>query len=262
MKANDPKLLKEGTKVALKSHHGLYLTAKKDGSVGQTKRLDAWEFWEVEKAPGGRIGLKSAHGNYLSAKKGLIGSMGQDEALKEDESFEVVPYSIGLAFKTTHGKFISAKNDPKKSVLQNKGLGNNETWFVLPKTKDLDDTRVSLKTHSGKYVSAQDNGLVTQSNGCEAYELFTLEKQGNLVYIKTAHGKYLSAQKKGLLHPVVQKKENKEWETFTLVEVNQVPDGFGIRTNHGTFVSAGNKLGPINHVKEMKENEIFVIKKF
>lgn len=56
--------------------------------------------------------------------------------------------------------------------------------------------KVCLKSHHGRYLSAQRNGsLVWDRTWCKGWEQFTVEKHGAALAFKSAHGKYLRAHK-------------------------------------------------------------------
>ena len=77
-----------GDKVALRSHHGKYLTAKKDGSVVATQsKARSWEKWTMENAPGSDgyiITFKSCHGKYLCADDGHFLNVGVGNVVRAD----------------------------------------------------------------------------------------------------------------------------------------------------------------------------------
>eukprot|EP01091_Cochliopodium_minus_P010458 TRINITY_DN276_c0_g1_i1.p1 TRINITY_DN276_c0_g1~~TRINITY_DN276_c0_g1_i1.p1 ORF type:complete len:116 (-),score=26.62 TRINITY_DN276_c0_g1_i1:66-413(-) len=77
--------LKNGQRIALKSHHGTYLRADTNGTVNQTSTVQDWEIWHVEEK-GKKIALKSHHGNYLTVDGSTIklGSHPQEWKVKKD----------------------------------------------------------------------------------------------------------------------------------------------------------------------------------
>ena len=77
-------------------------------------------------------------------------------------------------------------------------------------------------------------------------------KSGDLIALKTFHGTYISANKSG---SICQQKYLKEWEWFTVSELNGL---YSFKTYHGNYLRAG-RLNTINSTDVCKEWEYFNI---
>ena len=104
----------EGSKVALKSTHGKYLSAQPDGRAEWNRdHASDWEYFHLEKRQGGKVALKGSHGMYVSAQPD--GSVqinreaaplgGWEEFTVEDRGNDVV------CLKSSHGKYLSAQQN-------------------------------------------------------------------------------------------------------------------------------------------------------
>ncbi|CAE7378151.1 IFI27 [Symbiodinium microadriaticum] len=77
-----------GDKVALRSHHGKYLTAQADGFVvADRESARGSEKWSMDNAPGSDgyiVAFKSCHGKYLCADGGHFGNIGVGNVVHAD----------------------------------------------------------------------------------------------------------------------------------------------------------------------------------
>ena len=104
----------EGTRIALRSVHGKYLSAQPDGRAEWNRdHASTWEHFHLEKREGGKIALKGVHGMFVSAQRD--GSVqinrraappgGWEEFIVEDRGNNVV------CLKSCHGKYLSAQHN-------------------------------------------------------------------------------------------------------------------------------------------------------
>jgi hypothetical protein len=95
----------DNNKVALKSHHGTYISASPDGDVFRIKRdPSAWELFEFVYGGGG-MAIKTHHGTYLHADpNGMIKTVPNWSSW---ETFEIIQKDNGkVALKTSHNTYL------------------------------------------------------------------------------------------------------------------------------------------------------------
>jgi hypothetical protein len=94
---------------------------------------------------------------------------------------------------------------------------------------------VSLKSHHGKYLSAQSNGSAQWNRDqVGGWEKISLEEAGNGKYgLKSVHNKYLSAQPNGSVEWNRDKLDI--WETWTVEEIG---NNIALKSYHGKYLSA------------------------
>lgn len=129
--------------------------------------------------------------------------------------------------------------------------------------------KISLKTHSGNYLSAVGGGglgdpdgipfnsapLHTNATEARDWELFTAEPMGsNTFALRTVSGHYLTAVNGGGMGDPAglpfnstpfhsNATEVKDWETFEMVPVSPDQKTFALRTASGNFITAVNGGG-------------------
>jgi hypothetical protein len=94
---------------------------------------------------------------------------------------------------------------------------------------------VSLKSHYGRFLSAQPNGSTQwDSDQAGEWEKISLEAAGDGKYgLKSVHNKYLSAQPNGSVEWNRDKLDI--WETWAVEERG---NGIALRSYHGKYLSA------------------------
>ena len=104
----------EGSKVALRSVHGKYLSAQPDGRAEWNRdHASTWEYFHLEKRQGGKVALKGAHGMYVSAQTNGTVQINRREAPPGGwEEFTVEDRGNNvICLKSVHGKYLSAQPD-------------------------------------------------------------------------------------------------------------------------------------------------------
>ncbi len=129
--------------------------------------------------------------------------------------------------------------------------------------------KISLKTHSGNYLTAVGGGglgdpagmpfnsvpLHTNATEAKDWELFTAEPLGgNTFALRTSSGHYLTAVNGGGIGDPsglsfnsipfhTNATEVKDWETFEMVPISEDQKTFALRTASGNFITAVNGGG-------------------
>ena len=125
------KLCDHGHKIALKSNHGKYVVAEKDGKANANrKHARSWETFTVEYLGGNKIALKSTHGKYLVAEKKDKEVNANRPHRKSWETFTVEKQKGGkIALKTAHGFYVVAEKDGRLRA-DRKRVGSWEKFKV------------------------------------------------------------------------------------------------------------------------------------
>lgn len=120
---------KESMRVALKTSHGQFWTAGKDGKMnayGQS--IGSSEEFTMYKHKDGRVSFKSAHGKYMVAEKdGKV--FANRHWMRAWEKFEITPgfdcaLSCTISLKSAHSKYVVAERDGRLNADRNAG----STW--------------------------------------------------------------------------------------------------------------------------------------
>ena len=102
--------------LGLKSVHGKFLSAQKDGSVEWDKdRYGSWEKIKFEQFGKDTFFLKSYHDKYLAATPRNRLEWNRRKA-KGWEFFKVSQYEDKISLKTIHGKYLSARKDGSAGI--------------------------------------------------------------------------------------------------------------------------------------------------
>jgi hypothetical protein len=104
-----------------------------------------------------------------------------------------------VALKSYFGKYVVAELDGTANVDRIK----RDIWEIFT-VEDLGSSRISLVSHHGKYLVAEDENAGYDINANRdnrgPWEIFTVEKQANeTIALKTAHGRYVVAEPDGRL---------------------------------------------------------------
>ena len=109
------------------------------------------------------------------------------------------------------------------------GYVANQRWGICLQKK------IGLKSHHGKYLSAQSNGTVMWNrNWILGWEYFDIIQKGNKIAIKSVHGKFLSAQPNGTVQ--WNKDRIGSWEQFEVERINY--NQIVLKSVHGKYLSA------------------------
>jgi hypothetical protein len=121
----------DGKVVGLRSMHGSYLSANKDGVISHQVILTNSEKFTVEKLNQGKFAFKSDNGTYLCANTGWnVDEFCLQPHCKGWEAFEFIDLAKGMfAIKTAHGKFVSAVKDTAQLV-QKPQVKEWESWRI------------------------------------------------------------------------------------------------------------------------------------
>ncbi|PRP87984.1 hypothetical protein PROFUN_02721 [Planoprotostelium fungivorum] len=124
----NPFIALESGPIALRSHHGAYLSARENGQVQQMPHKQAWEGWSI--LPTGSPGyyyLRSHHGNYLSGNSNETAHLMPH--MKEWEVWQFIPLNNGkFAARSIHGTHLRAAE--RGPVNLTKSLQDWEQWSV------------------------------------------------------------------------------------------------------------------------------------
>eukprot|EP00826_Nyctotherus_ovalis_P017375 TRINITY_DN15116_c0_g3_i1.p1 TRINITY_DN15116_c0_g3~~TRINITY_DN15116_c0_g3_i1.p1 ORF type:complete len:187 (+),score=12.10 TRINITY_DN15116_c0_g3_i1:140-700(+) len=118
--------------VYLKSFHGTYLKALKNGKVALSHHKSKSAQWRISKLKGGKFAFKSIRGTYLTANPDK--SLSLAGHLKKWEMWKPIKLSRGkLGFRSYHRTHLRAgsKGIPNLTTI----LRSWEHWTVIPKRK-------------------------------------------------------------------------------------------------------------------------------
>eukprot|EP00271_Cylindrocystis_brebissonii_P018760 TRINITY_DN5453_c0_g1_i1.p1 TRINITY_DN5453_c0_g1~~TRINITY_DN5453_c0_g1_i1.p1 ORF type:complete len:311 (-),score=72.41 TRINITY_DN5453_c0_g1_i1:616-1548(-) len=137
-KAGEPSViskLKEGTVIAMKTAHGLYLSAQPDGQLMADRgALEEWEKFTVVKLRGNTIALKSHFGKYVTAEP---------------------------------GKWVTNR-------------GHVARWEMLEVADEDGGAKMSVKAHTGYWLSVNKAGRLEAKPHVKGFEKFLVEILGPL----------------------------------------------------------------------------------
>ena len=106
-------------KGSIRTHHGSFLSAAKDGLVRQAASSDACEQLQAIFHPDGRASFVTTHNTFLSATDAQPLQLCQRADPGECETLEVVLVNNNkVALKTNHGSFVSALDGGGVSQMQ------------------------------------------------------------------------------------------------------------------------------------------------
>jgi len=217
-------------RVALRSHHGTYVSGRDNGSVTAVTQCQEWETWQQMFSPDGRHGFMSFHGKYLSVDQGG-GVTASKTQFMDWEKFRItggsqpayqpaaqqpyIPQQQGgqqSFFQTAHGKFIRVHPDNRVDGES----GNMQEWERIT-IQQMPNGRVTLRSHHGSYLSGRDNGSVTAVTQCAEWEtwqqIFSPDNSGRHGFM-SFHGKYLSVDQSGSV--TANKTQFMDWEKFRI----------------------------------------------
>ncbi len=226
--------LRIGDTIALKSYHGKYLVAEKDGRLRAARtKLGDWERFVVLDAGGGNaprdvkfgeaISLFSQHCRYVVAEPGggahavrdNAGHWEQWKIIDPDNPRSRVPVSYDgkIALLSFHDSYLVAEKDGKCNA-DRKDLGDWEKWELLegnrlPENAFCLGDRIGLKSFHDTFLVAKETGKLNADSGVfRAWERFTVHaadgtsaarhlKYGDTVCLYTHHKSYVGAEPDG-----------------------------------------------------------------
>jgi hypothetical protein len=95
-----------------------------------------WEQFKVEPRGGDKIALKSCHGMYLSAKEDIGGTVRCDQReARENEIWTLEAANGGIALKSSFGKYLHPKKDGKVTATHD-AVTEKETFAVTDHGKE------------------------------------------------------------------------------------------------------------------------------
>lgn len=103
--------------VALKTAHGKYVVAEKNGQMNANRPwLRSWEKFKMITHRDGTISLRSAHGKYVVAEKN--GQLNANRRwMRSWEKFKLIKHRDGtISLRSAHGKYVAAERNGKLNV--------------------------------------------------------------------------------------------------------------------------------------------------
>ena len=182
---------------------GMYLSAQQNGELQWNRpQAQGWETFHVQILVDNIISLKSSHGKYASAQPSgqLVADRDKAQAW---ECFQVFKCDAASTIMSVSGQMVCLKN------AHNTCIGQHE-----------------------------NKPIMTAVKGAAVFIVRIINKEDNkIALISTMNCKYLSAQLNGTLE--WNRAEVKEWETFTVVPINDAKIAF--KSSHGKYICADGK---------------------
>lgn len=156
----------------LRSHHGTYLCAELNGTVGLRTEAGPWEQWTVTSVDRDVVTIQSHHGRYLCAEPD--GRVTADrEAAGPWEEWTVSRHETGIAFQSAHGRYLCL-DDLGTLTADRTDVGPWEQWQVTlpPMGGMLDELSGQLRVDAA--TGYQDDFGPVLPVFCHAGDLFAL----------------------------------------------------------------------------------------